>query len=178
MPRQACSWRDGTWTLYMQRQLCSWRDGTWRLYMQRQACTVYCGGPEVFGAVPSQAGRQADRPTGRSQSPLEQHSLCKPLCPALPFFPVSVLGFQRHLERRPLRADPRLSEAVGPAGRAHSPGGHPSPHRGALLQRTLPAPASAPCGSNSAPAPHVSLLPPKLIAALSTRSQPSAADPP
>lgn len=146
--------------------------------MQRQACTVYCGGPEVFGAVPSQVGRQADRQTGRSQSPLEQHSLCKPSCPALAFFPVSVLSFQRHSDRRPWRADPRLSETVGRAGRAHSPGGRPSPPHGALLQRTLPAPASAPCGSNSAPAPRVALLPPKLIAALSTRSQPSAADPP
>ena len=109
--------------------------------MQRQACTVYCGGPEVFGAVPSQVGRQADRQTGRSQSPLDQHSLCKPSCPALAFFPVGVLGFQRHSDRHPLRADPCLSEAVGRARRVHSPGG------ASISPPQCPSPEDASCSS-------------------------------
>lgn len=91
--------------------------------MQRQACTVYCGGPEVFDAVPSQVGRQADRQTGRSQSPLEQHSLCKPSCHMLAFFPVSVLSFKRHSDRRPWRADPPSLRNCGPSPGAHSPRG-------------------------------------------------------
>ena len=124
--------------------------------MRMKVWTVYCGGPEVFGTVPSQVDRQADRQTRRHQPPLEQCSLCKASCPALPFFPVHVLGFHRRgrpaawltrSDMRPLRADPRLPEAVGRAGRAalraHSPRGRPSPaavpfSRGRFLLQPLP----------------------------------------
>ena len=171
------------------RQACSWQDGTWRLSMQRQACTVYCGGPEVFGAVPSQVGRQADRQTGRPADRqtgrpvgVSRHlssTLSASLC--VPRFLSSQLASSVSNVTRtgvPGGLTPVSQKLWAEPGGFTAPGGRPSPRRSAPLQRTLPAPASAPCGSNSAPAPRVSLLPPKLIAALSTRSQPSAADPP
>lgn len=112
----------------------------------------------------------------------------KPSCSAPPFFPVHVLGLHprgcppawlSRSDRRPLCADPRLPEAVDRAGRAalraHSPGRGAS---GSPPRSPSPEDPSSSSLCTSVPATHTSLFQTKLVAALSMRSQPSAANSP
>lgn len=75
------------------------------------------------------------------------------------FLPVSVLSFQRHSDRRPWRADPTSLRNCGPSREGSQPRGRPSPPRCPSPEDA--SPASAPCGSNSAPAPRALLCCPE-----------------